>query len=89
MDNHAKSTAVEATEITKQHENRKCISSPPEDLIGAEKLFAEARFGRFKGPLKLGALRTDDFSCRSLSDLADSKVHVGAFESCERKEKQI
>lgn len=31
---------------------------PPDDLIGADKLFPEARFGSIKGPLKLGALRT-------------------------------
>lgn len=33
------------------------FGSPPEDLMGADKLFAEARFGSVKGPLKLGALR--------------------------------
>ena len=39
--------------------NYECyLNVPPEDLIGADKLFAEARLGRFSGPLKLGALRT-------------------------------
>lgn len=33
-------------------------SIPPELFIGADKLFAEARVGNIKGPLKLGALRT-------------------------------
>ena len=33
------------------------ISVPPEDLMGADKLFAEARFGSARGPLKLGAFR--------------------------------
>lgn len=33
------------------------IQIPPEDLIGADKLFAEARFGSINGPLKLGARR--------------------------------
>lgn len=32
--------------------------NPPEDFMGADKLFAEARFGSINGPLKLGALRT-------------------------------
>jgi hypothetical protein len=32
-------------------------TSPPEDLMGADKLFAEARVGNISGPLKLGALR--------------------------------
>ena len=31
---------------------------PPDDLIGADKLFADARLGSIIGPLKLGALRT-------------------------------
>lgn len=31
---------------------------PPDELIGADLLFAEARFGSIRGPLKLGALRT-------------------------------
>uniref|UniRef100_A0A2P2LGE2 Uncharacterized protein MANES_02G003400 n=1 Tax=Rhizophora mucronata TaxID=61149 RepID=A0A2P2LGE2_RHIMU len=30
---------------------------PPEDLMGADKLFAEARFGSIKGPLRLGTFR--------------------------------
>lgn len=33
------------------------IEIPPEDFIGADKLFAEARFGSINGPLKLGARR--------------------------------
>lgn len=33
------------------------IQIPPEDFIGADKLFAEARFGSINGPLKLGARR--------------------------------
>lgn len=31
---------------------------PPEDFMGADKLFAEARVGSINGPLKLGARRT-------------------------------
>lgn len=34
------------------------IEIPPEDFIGADKLFAEARLGSINGPLKLGARRT-------------------------------
>ena len=49
--------------------------SPPEYLIGADKLFEEARVERFKGPLKLGALLTDGAAWCSLSDLSSvSKV---------------
>lgn len=69
-----KLTAVEPTKKNKLHA-AKMHSSPPEDLIGAEKLFAEARFGRFNGPLKLGAFRTDDVvGWRSLSGLANFKL---------------
>ena len=32
-------------------------SLPPEDFMGADRLFAEARFGSISGPLKLGACR--------------------------------
>jgi hypothetical protein len=42
--------------------------------MGADKLFEEARVERFKGPLKLGALRTVGAVCGSLSDLADRKL---------------
>ena len=37
-------------------------SLPPEDFMGADKLFAEALFGSINGPLKLGAFRTSRWS---------------------------
>ena len=50
---------------------------PPDDLIGADKLFADARLGSIIGPLKLGALRTlQTFSFTgkiSFSNLISSK----------------
>lgn len=54
------------------------LSSPPDGFIGADKLFAEARFGNIKGPLKLGALRTSRWTLSagcwfSISDLNISK----------------
>lgn len=55
-------------------------SLPPEDLMGADKLFPEARFGSINGPLKLGALCTllnlSDVGWLSISHLMIKKTQV-------------
>lgn len=39
-------------------EANEATALPPEEFIGADKLFAEARLGSISGPLKLGVRRT-------------------------------
>lgn len=64
--------------------NTKCIFVPPEDFMGAEKLFAEARFGRIRGPLKLGAFRISRVAlsavgCLSFSNLLTNRQEPDNF----------
>jgi len=74
MDKTFNSTAREAIKPLSWTKTAYITCSPPEYLMGADKLFEEARVERFKGPLKLGALRTVGAVCGSLSDLADRKL---------------
>uniref|UniRef100_A0A2P2LGD8 Uncharacterized protein MANES_02G003400 n=1 Tax=Rhizophora mucronata TaxID=61149 RepID=A0A2P2LGD8_RHIMU len=57
--------------------------NPPEDLMGADKLFAEARFGSIKGPLRLGTFRISRVAFSfagwfSISNLSEVRPLSGA-----------
>lgn len=58
-----------------------CIFVPPEDFMGADKLFAEARFGSIRGPLRLGDFRTSRVALSAVGWLSFSNLLTNRQES--------